>query len=186
VIALIDTEGSIKKLPSFLYPEATVLITEQALHLLQMNLPMVNFFKQSDASILEEILSPFAASDSFDFVGQDWLESSHLEIMAKISSITIYFSLVMVAFGLCFAMLFSFSLFGQFVARFVFKVKLSFKETARLVVISATPEIAVYFILIAFNQIYFGTGVFYLVFFAVFFSLGVLAYRQDNRAMVLQ
>jgi hypothetical protein len=186
VIAVIDTEGTVTKLPSYLYPDATVLVTKHALHLLEMNLPMANFLKPSHASHVKEMVSPFAINESFNFFGQDWLDSSYFEITTKLLAVFIYFALLMVLYSLCFTLLFSTTLLGQSVARFVFKVQLTFKETARLMVIAATPEVAVYFTLLTFNQVNFGGGMFYISFLAIFFSLGVLAYRQDNRAMILQ
>ncbi|MDX2345779.1 MAG: DUF1189 family protein [Legionella sp.] len=185
VIAVIDTEGSVKQLPYFLYPEASVLITKHALH---VNLPYPDLFKKSglpEASA-KEIVSTFPADETLNFGGLEASEFKYLKTMNYVLIASIYPMLVMFYWGLYFLAFFSFSLFGQFVARLVFKVRLTFKEASRLMAVAATPQAVVYFGLLACNKVYLGMGVFYLGLLALSFSLAVLAYRSDNRAVLFQ
>ncbi|MDF1646989.1 MAG: DUF1189 family protein [Legionellaceae bacterium] len=183
VIALIDTTGKIKQLPYFLYPEASVLITKNALH---VRLPTLDLFKQGNVSEAKETVSLFRSNDNTDFFGAEWLPVSRLKQANQLLMLSIYPVLFMFYFGLYIVTLFSFGLFGQFVARLIFKVQLTFKEATRLIAIAATPQAVIYFILFSFDKVYSGTGIIYMVLLAAYFSLGVLAYRRDNRAMVLQ
>ncbi|MDF1678283.1 MAG: DUF1189 family protein [Legionellaceae bacterium] len=183
VIAVIDTTGSVKQLPYFLYPKASVLVTESALHVL---VPNIDLFNQGNLPPAKETVSSFGANHTVHFSGEAWLESNHMKSIHYILTLSFYPVLLMVYFGSYVALLFSFALFGQFIARFIFKVHLTFKAAARLVAVAATPQAVIYFALFTWKHVYPGTGVWYVALLATYFSLGVLAYRRDNMAMVLK
>jgi hypothetical protein len=182
VVAIIDTEGKINQLPYFLYPEVTLLITKNALHL---RLPILNLFKEHNIPEGKETVVAFSSMEDSNLVGIDWLESSPLKPVINTLSASIYPILLMFYTTLYTIILFSFGLFGQFVARFIFKVNLTLKESVRVMIVASTPQAMIYFILLAFKQIYPGTGIVNLALLIIYFSLGVLAYRWDNRAMIL-
>jgi hypothetical protein len=183
VIAVIDTTGKIKQLPYFLYPEASILVTQRALY---TKLPFPVLFGQKQKSPSQGTLFEFSQMEDMNFVGADWIQSSHFERIIQALLVLAYPTLLMAFWGLYGIFLFSFALFGQFIAQLVFKVRLTFKEAARLLAVAATPQAVIYFLLMALNLIYPGTGIFYIILLAVFFSLGVLVYRRDSRAMLLQ
>ena len=183
VVGLIDTEGKIKQFPSDLYPETRVLVTKRAIHI---RVPSAELFKQKNLPEKQIKSFKFPPNENINFVGSDWLQSTHLEGITRALSLFIYPTAVMLYFGLYLPILFSLGMFGQFVAKFIFKVQLSFQETARLIAVAATPQALIYFMLLASNKVYPGSGLFYLGLLAIYFSFGVLAYRKDSRGMVLQ
>jgi len=185
VISLIDTTGKISRLPYFLYPKATILVTKRAMHL-NLNFPTLNFLKSMDTPATKEEVFHFGANENVDIVGEGWVHDSHINQLSNMMSFLIYPSIVMLYFGIYAVVLLSFALFGRFVARFVFKVHFTFQEAFRLLIVAATPQALIYFVLFAQNRVYPGTGILYIILLTVYFSFGTVAYRRDNRAMVLQ
>ncbi len=183
VIAVIDTTGNVKQLPYFLYPKASVLVTESALHIL---VPNVDLFNRGSMPPVTETVSSFGANHTVHFSGDAWLESHHMKLIHYALTFSFYPVLLMVYFGVYTTLLFTFTCLGQFVARFIFKVRFTFKAAARLVAVAATPQAVIYFALFTWGHVYPGTGVWYMVLLATYFSLGILAYRRDNTAMVLK
>ncbi|MCH9756681.1 MAG: DUF1189 domain-containing protein [Gammaproteobacteria bacterium] len=183
VISLIDTTGKIKRLPYFLYPDATVLVTKNELH---VSVPALDVLKRGEGFETEDSVSTFSLDDNTNFVGADWVSSSNINKIKYLLLVSLHPVTMMFYFGMYIVMLFAFTLVGQFLTRFVFKVRLTFKEIARVMAVASTPQACLYFMLFAFNKVYSGTGIIYMVLLAIYFSFGVLAYRHENRAMVLQ
>ena len=183
VISIIDTTGEINHLPQGLYPKASILVTKHALHLYP---PAMNVFGQKKLSEKKENILAFDANENVRFVGEDILKKNHINRVDNLLAILIYPTMLIFYFVMYVVILLAMTLFAQFVARFMFKVMLTFKEASRLLIVASTPQAFVYFLLFALNKVYPGTGVLYFVLLSGYFSLGVLAYRRDNRAMVLQ
>ncbi len=183
VVAIIDTTGEFNHLPQGMYPKVTTLVTKHALHLY---FPEFELFKVSPASNNKEKVWVFDKQESFSFIAEDWLEEAHFPQIQKVLTLLLYPIFGMFYFGVYATVLLAIALFGQFIAKYVFKVVLTFKESARLTMVAATPQTFIYFGLLALNLVYPGTGLLYIVLLTAYFSFGVLAYRRENKVLALQ
>lgn len=183
VISIIDTEGHIKQLPAPLYPLASILITKNAIHFnfqfrdaLQANLTRQTQRKESVIS--------FESIEKEDFWIASWLDTTYVSVIKKILLLTVYPVVVMLNGSLFMTILLSMVLFAQLTARMVFKVRLSFLESSRLLFVAATPLTALCSLLVLFHWVIPGNGIAYIAVLALYFSFGVLAYRQSNKVLM--
>lgn len=182
VVAIIDTTGKIIQLPYFLYPDASVLITKNALH---TYLPFPDILHAADAIQPKESVSLFRSSDHIDFMSEDLFAKTHLRFIGIALMCSLYFVIVMLYLGLYLAILFAFGFVGQMIARHIVKVILPYQVTTRLVAVAATPQAVIYFGLLAINQLPLGMSMYFIASVAVFFSIGLLAYRRDSKAIAM-
>jgi len=187
VIGVIDTTDTVSKLPDIRYPKAGLLVTK---HMMQFNYQMLDVFTQADVSKQHTIQLPFA-SDLFkakgrqSIVGEDLIKVLMLNWMKWAALFVVFVSSILFYCITYFVFLFSFTIFGQFIASFVFKCKLTFKETMRLLCVSVTPQAVVFFSALTFDQMFVQMKYVSLVVYAIYFSLAVLACRNDRKALAL-
>lgn len=182
VISIIDTTGKITALPSIAYPKASVLVTKDALH---FSFPPIDLFHMGQVAERKESVSPLNSHEDIDFLAEDWLKSTNLYIFSKLLLLAFYPILWMFYFGLCVVLVFALAFFGQLMARLMFKVRLSYKASVRLMSVALTPAAWVYFTLLALMKIYTGMGMVYVALMALYFCFGVLAYRRESRKLAI-
>jgi hypothetical protein len=72
---------------------------------------------------------------------------------------------------------------AKFVSRFILKTPLGYAQSCRVLVVSVTPAMTVLFYFLLMDLVFPGVGALLMVIFSIYFSCGVLAYR--NEAMQL-
>lgn len=179
VVSIVDTEGRINQLPAPLYPLASILITKHDIH---VNFRLLDLFHVEHAKHQQEkdIIIPLNTIEKKDFLAESWLETRHISTLKNILLIAVYPMVVMFNASLFMTILLSMALFAQLTARMVFKVRLTFFESSRLLFVAATPLAALCSILVLFHWVIPGNGLPYIALLTVYFCFGVLAYRRSS------
>jgi hypothetical protein len=188
IVAIIDTTGKIKKM-NHTYPKLVVLITKKDVY---FRPPLVDLFVaipgnmgKSDEEDSNGIFSRSLSKDMNEvFVGKEWVASSGILKLKWIANLLAYPLMLGYIFGLFVVPAFFFAFIGQLLSIIVFKFKLSFKDTSRLFLVAATPDIVVFFVQRIANITLPGQHFYNVVLLAAYFSFAVLSVRRESRKMV--
>jgi hypothetical protein len=183
VISIIDTNGSINALPSTAYPKAKVLVTRDTIRILMSDR---NIFQPTHQQAQTQNIYSLRDEDKMFFSGADVIKKVMPTSSLYMMMFSFYPMLLMFCVSIYMLILFAFVFVGQMLARLFFKVPLTFKETARVLVVSVTPQAWVYFSLLAFDKGYPSLRLMHVVLLAAYFSFGVLSLRNSSKAMVSQ
>lgn len=182
VVSIVDTTGTVKTIDST-FPALSTLITRDKFI---YRLPPPKFFfvttEMKDSSPI--LVQSFSEQMNEVFDGKQWVETSGMERARILSILSIYptiilmFSVVYLVFFLAFALL------AQFLAKLFMKVSLTYKQAYRLLMVSATPQIAVLVLCVTFNWIFFGLGLLLILLLAGYFSFAVLSLKRESNKLV--
>lgn len=181
--AIIDTTGLIKNIDRKNYPKLTWLITENTIY---FSLPPINLLTGLTVPVNQydkaETLDPDVNEV---FVGKALIESTSVNPLFWMIAFMFYPCIVTFFFVTMTVMLFAFAWAAQFFARVLFKVKITYQASFRLLMVSLTPLLTLYFGLLAMDIIFKEAGFIYLGLFATYFSLSVVALKRANSALVI-
>ena len=185
VMSIIDTEGHINQLPAPLYPLASILITKHDIHVdySMLNLLHLDKAKQSER---KDAVIPLKSIEHEDFMVASWFDTLHVIAIKNLLLVVIYLMVVMLNASLFMTIILSMVLFAQLAARMVFKVRLTFLESSRLIFVAATPLAALCSVLVLFHWVIPGKGLVYIALLTVYFCFGVLAYRRSNKMVAIR
>ena len=182
VHTVIDTTGtvSVKKNP---YPDLTLLITKNKYY---SRLPApalgLNTPAKEDPGAFD--VQDFSKEDSSTFVASSWLQASHLLMMKWVVILSAYPSIATFIFGLCFSSLMVLAMLSQAFAWLVLRARLTFYETARMLLVASTAPMTLLMILIAANGLFKGIGLVFVSLLSIYFSYGVLSFKRESHQMV--
>lgn len=180
--AIVDTTGFIQDIDRKNYPKLTWLITKNTI-----------YFRPPPITLLSGLSVPFSKHDTVEtfnpevsdvLVTKDLVESTAIKSLVWLSAFVSYPCIVMFFFAVIVIMLFAFTWAAQFFARVLFKVHLSYQASFRLLMVSLTPPLTLYFGLLAMDIMLKEAGFLYMGLFAAYFSLGVVALKRANSALV--
>lgn len=182
VVLIIDTTGQVTTIDKTNL-DLTMLITrDQFLY----RLPVPQFYT-NDYSAPE---TSDVYAQSFDkgmnqiFDGKEWLQSAGIE-RVKWTSDFMFFPIVTAAFFtiyLCFFLVCTFM--AQLGARLFIKKSLTYKQTCRLFIISATPSVALLFVSLTTTVGKSFLGPILLILMIFYFSYAVYIFKQEGNQLV--
>lgn len=180
VAIIIDTTGKVTKIDQS-YPELMMLITKNNLY---FQPPNVYLFPMSDG-----LKSPSVTVEPLDgmneiFVGKEWIQTSGVLNLKWIGSALVYPIIVPLLFGMIATLSLVFTMLAQGVAWVIFKTKLSFKETCRLIIVASTAQALTSFLLLAFDFTFPGMQMMCGMMTFVYFSFAVLSVRRESNQLV--
>ena len=183
VVGLIDTRAESLQFDRR-YPNLAMIITKDTLYFKMRTLP--SFLNGLIPIGLEEeiIAEKLDEGVSEVFVPETWLKASGVLRLKWIMDIMIYPLFVAFFFGLYLTVLLAITMLAQTVAWLIFKCQLTFKETARMLMVSSSPHVMVLLSLLSTKALFPGAGLSCIVLGMVYFSYGVLSFRRENRSMV--
>ena len=182
LILVIDTTGFTKRIDHHVDPELTWLLTENTLYFNPPSLKVTPHFIIS----LEESARQgvFEQDMSGVIVPRDLVNSIHAKLVVYGGVSLIYPCVTAMLFAVLSVIIAAFAWAAQYYVRAVFRYHIGYQATYRLLILALTPPVSICFILAAFDIIFPNGGLYYLVLFAVYFNLGVLAVRRSDRALV--
>lgn len=183
VVSIIDTTGAITRIDDR-YPALSVLVTgNQIIY----RLPTPQFFFASASRQQESPIYVQELSKSMNevFSGEVLTQSSGIEKLKTLSDATIYPTIVLMFTTIYLAFFLVFALMGQFVAKLFMKFSITYKQSCRLLIVSATPQIAALVIFLTLNWTFYGLGFFLIVLFAAYFSFAVLSLKRESQKLVV-
>lgn len=143
VIAIIDTAGTVSKIDNT-YPKLSVLITKDTFYFRPPDLSQI-INPHSSLNNNTIYTHPFGQDVSGAFVGEDWIKSSgvsKIKILAQLIILPTIPLFYVVVYALVLILL---ALLGQLIAYVCWGVRLSYKESSRLIAVASTPLIVTFF-----------------------------------------
>jgi hypothetical protein len=181
VIAIVDTSGSVTTIDKR-YPQLAILVTRDKLIYRSPTPPKL--FEESapiPTSINER---PFEKGINQVFDGDEWIKSSGINTIKFLAEIIIYPTIALLFFVVYLGLLFTFSLMAQLVAKVLFKFDLTYGQAIRLLTVSATPQIFVLMMVVAFNLFFVGISFLMIALLAIYFSFAVLSLKRESNKLV--
>ncbi|MDP1604726.1 MAG: DUF1189 family protein [Legionella sp.] len=183
VIAIVDTSGSISTIDNQ-YPQLAILITKNKLIYRAPTPPKL--FEGSAPTPVSINERPFDKGMNQVFDGSQWIKSSGINAIELLVEIIIYPTIALLFFVVYLVLLFVFSLMAQLVAKVLLKFELTYGQAVRLLTVSATPQIVVLMIIVAFNLFFAGISFLMIVLLATYFSFAVLSLKRESNKLVLR
>lgn len=177
VVATIDFTNNPDKLFTT-NPNLTILITKNSLY---FRPPKPTFFlaavPEGAATVHKQAIDK---NNNEVFIGKEWVKTSGITKLRWVTDFIFYPSVVLFLYVLYAVFLPALALLGQVFSTIFFKFPLRFLVACRLMIVAATPQIAVLLLLWACNLSFKGTGIMYLVLLSAYFSYGILALKRDS------
>lgn len=183
VVSIIDTTGTVKTIDNT-YPHLAALITKDKFY---YRVPSPQFFFTKQANKEKDPVYVQSLSENINqiFDGKTWVESSDLSKVKLLSQLIIYPTIALVFFVIYLAFVLVFALMGQFLARLFFHFTISYKQTARLLAVSLTPQIFFLIFGLTLNWIFMGFGVVLIVLLALYFSFAIISLKRESQKLVV-
>lgn len=182
VVLIIDTTGQVNMIDAK-NPNLTMLITrDQFLY----RLPTPQFFTGAnpEPENSEVYTQPFDKSMNQIFDGNEWMQSAGLDRVKWVSDF-MFFPIVSGAFFALYLCFFFISTFmAQLAARLFIKKSLTYKQTFRLYVVSATPSVVLLFASLTTNIGKSFLGPLLLILIVLYFSFAVFTFKQEGNQLV--
>ncbi|CDZ79065.1 hypothetical protein BN59_03381 [Legionella massiliensis] len=183
VVAIVDTTGTITAMDDK-YPDLTILITKEKFF---YRYPTAHFFftpaaQKDQASNI--YVYPFTGNSNSAFDGKEWVKQSGIMKLKYFFSILLYPTMAIVAFGSFLVLILTIALMGQFIAKLFFKVSLRYAQSCRLLVVSMTPFMVVFWSVLAlgyFSSIY---GFILPIFVIFYFCYAVISLKRESQKVV--
>lgn len=183
VVGIIDTTGQVTG-KSTTYPHLALLVSKDRFYF-YFNQPQL-FSIEKKAAINEKVVEQrFDKGTNIVFVGEDWIRTSSISSTKLAAQVLVYPLLMGLFIPLFVIFLLVFSFLGQLFALVIFGVKLSFKESCRLLSVAQTPHTIFIFAAIAGDFIFFGIGLLSIVLIAVYYSYALLSIKRESKKMVV-
>lgn len=166
------------------YPELTLLVTKNKLY---SRPPKFHLFLMTPRLSFGNTIQSYSfdKSDNEVFVGSEWIAFSHIKTFKWLLMFLFYPLMAMFFLGLLIIIMVVFVFLGQVFSHVVLKFDLKFDEASRLLLVASTPQFTALFILLSFNVVIAGIGIFYVGLLAAYFTHAVLVVKRARKKMVL-
>lgn len=183
-VIIVDTTGTVDSINAA-YPHLNILITKDKMY---YRTPSPQFFfettKTSQLATPIQVY-PFSGQANAIFVGKDWVQSAGIMHLKLFFSALIYPTLALIFFAVFLCLFLAFALMGQFIAR-LFRITISYKQAARLVMVSATPFMAVMWFSFALGNLE-GRFRFLLpLIFIIYYCCAIIALKRESKKVVVK
>jgi hypothetical protein len=183
VIGMIDTESTMTKIDE-VYPHLVIQITKNQLYFRPGD---VSWFQSSTLPGIKNdlLIYTFHKEDTSFFNAKDWVHDSHLRLLKWFIILMIYPSVTAFVFGLLLSFMMIIAMLMQVFSWLILKTKLPYAVSLRLFIVSSTPQLSLFMILLSLDYVFSGLGLFCIGLWAVYFTFAVLSYRRERQTMVL-
>jgi hypothetical protein len=184
VIGIVDTTGMTKGVNSGYYPQLTWVLTKNTLYFRPPPIPWLSQ-KNINQKPSEIIKKPLDADLNTIFLAEEWYNSSPLPYLKIFFSSILYPCLVAFIASISLSLWFALAWLAQFVASVIFKVKLSYQTSFRLLTVALTPPFFIFFGTLAIGIIVPGIAWAYLALLSAYFSFAVVMIKYSNKSLTL-
>lgn len=184
IITIIDTSGQITEFTKD-YPKLTILITKNTI---AFRAPEPKFFIGTEATAPGEkvYVNHISPEDNEQFLAKDWLSTGRVARLYWVTMGSVYPIVAFFFYGLYVVLLWTLGLLGQMCAKIFFKMPLTYAESCRVISVSATPQLALFMLLLASAiTLPSGLGLIYMLLQAIYFSYAVISIRREKNQLVL-
>lgn len=177
---IIDTTGKVTQIDKT-HPNLMMLITKDTLYFLS---PSIHLFPSSPEFSTASVITEPLAGINETFVTNDWVKSSGILYSKWIVSVLIYPITISMIFGMVAALSLVITMLAKAISWLIFKTKLTFKETCRLIVVASTGQTLIFLPLIGFNLMTEWIQMLCITMTFIYFSFAVLAVRREIKQLV--
>jgi hypothetical protein len=182
IVAMIDTTGGTKDM-SALSPDLTILFTKNKIFFRPPTLQL--FFYTRHTGKGNDVYVQELNKDSNEiFVPKDWALSSGILKVKWMVELLIYPLLTGFIFGIDVVVMLFLAFIGQLLSIIIFKYKMSLKDSCRLFLVAATPQMITFVLFLTASIRSPGGGFLYLVLLSVYFSYAVLSVKRESTRIV--
>lgn len=182
VVSIIDTTGRVSNIDDT-YPDLKFLVTKNKLYM-RPTLMGVHDKITVDMSKRNLIVQDFGNNANFIFNPMTWIENMHFKWIKIGVLVLIYPVIVSFSFGMIYSLMMVFAMLSQAYAWLILKTKLTFPQAARLLTVASTAPLAIFMVCLAFGAIFAGLGLLCIGLWSIYFSLGTLSFKRENRSLV--
>lgn len=182
ITAMVDTTGVVKTINHQFYPKLTWLVTQ---HAISFSLPALHVMNGIDISFDETGFTQKITEDVTDTVSLNQLMNTpFIRMMIKFGIVMIYPSIALFFISVLGVMLMVFAWAAQFMVRVIFKENITYTASFRLLMVSLTAPLFLFFGLMASDVILTEGGFYYMILFAVYFCTSIIVLKRFNRVLV--
>lgn len=181
VVAIVDTAANQSQF-SAAYPYLVLLITKDAILYrvptprLFSNNPMPEFtshpIRQAFSKEMNELFNPKA-----------WFESSHIELIVNAMLFLLYPIMIAVLFGFYIVFHLAITMLAQLVSKVFFHFPMTYKQNSRLLAVSATPALVLFFIFFTLGQGFYGFPIVIIALMSAYFSYATLSVKRESQVI---
>lgn len=185
IVAIIDPTGVTSRIDNKKYPKLTTLITKDKVY---YRTPSAQLFfttttMPEDRTVYVQSLEKF---DNEIFNGTKWIESINLSYLKLLLGVVMASSIIFSLFVIHYISYLLLALMGQFVAKLFFHLTLSYKQSLRLMIVSATPQVVLFMICLACNYYLPGFNYILFILLSTYFCFALLAVRRESHKLVIR
>ena len=182
VIDIIDTTGKVNDINSA-HPNIILLITKDKIY---SRYPKLNlFFESTDRSNEGEVsVQTLGKSMNEVFNVHEWIKSGRLRHLKLFIEFMIYPVVTLILYGMYLVIMVVFGYTAIIFAQVVLKYKLKFKDGIRLFIVTATPQIILFYIIFTTNYQSRWAGLVQIILMAIYFNYAVLCLKHEGKKMV--
>ena len=182
VVAVVDGKSTYPDMIKF-YPKLTLLITDRIIYFSPPKLALFRA-KKVGASDNHPYESPITDLRDGLFNGDDWIQSSGVIKMKWFVEALVFPSVAAFFFAIYMVFMLAVTLLAQAYSWMIFKIKLKFREAARLCMIAVTAPVVLLFALLTMHTTIPGSGTVQILLFAAYFSFAALAVKHERKSLV--
>lgn len=183
VVVVLDDKLNVTEI-NYLYPKWILFITSDRYYMRAPELPFIHDNDKDDYRSKQVSMQLFSEVGSGSFSGKSLIEQTGLAKLKWYFLPIIYCVLAGFLYGL-FTILFLFlAVLARVIAYSVFKFKISFSRTYRLLVVSSSAAVMVFVLSLSFGELPF-MGVCLLVGVSVYFSYAILSLKRESNQLVV-
>ena len=184
VVGIVDTTGQTKGINSAYYPMLTWVLTKNTLY---FRPPPLYLFSSLPVKPFSNPVTTIGLDpeENMVFWGGAWFDATYLNAMKILALCAVFPSLVLFVFMFLAGILLALAWLGQFFARIIFKVRLSYSAASRLVMVALTPPVLCCFWLLAADKFILGGAYLYIALLAVYFNFAVLMFKRSSNQIAI-
>ncbi len=182
-VAIIDTTGAMKEIDKKKYPDLSILITKNELHV-SVKQPQL-FFTQDRPSTATDLVQSFNKDDNEVFIGKDWVQTSGMVQLKWVPMLLVYPIIVMFFFVIYYSLFLILAFLGQVFAKVFFDMRLYYKQACRIFAVAATGQVYFFFLMMTTGNLFTGLGLVYVAIMTVYFSYAIVSIKRGSNKMVL-
>jgi hypothetical protein len=178
VISIIDTSGAVTQINNT-YPQLSVLVTKN--ELLFQPPSFKQFLGLTTSSTGNKIYSrTFSKESSGIFDAKHWMTSSGILKLNTLIKTFIFPLITLFYFAIAITLMFIVSTLGQLCCDVFFGFKLKFKASCRLLAVSSTPFLALFFLVRTQNFMFRGLGFIYFILLVSYFFYAAFSVKHEQ------
>lgn len=183
-VIIIDTTGTVNQITDA-YPHLNILINKNVIYF-KLPTPQVMGIGDEPVNKGVSIEQPLAKGANMVFDGKKIVQDNAISGLKYASQLMIYPLVVCILFSIDAIILLVAAFLGQVFSRIFFSFPLTFKQSARLLMVASTPMQTVLIIFLTLNLIFPGFGFILLILLVAYYSFAIYSLRAESRHLVNQ